>query len=74
MEALSSYLRKRGLKDGLIQGRKPWAIVGIVVWTARLLTRLGTRRPQVVARERLEPGQSISITSIERGSGSSSRK
>lgn len=72
MPSVSAYLRSRGLRDGLINGRKPWAIIGIIVWSFRILRKLATRRPELVAREVLKPGQSITITSIERSPQSSS--
>ncbi|MEI8390984.1 MAG: hypothetical protein WCG40_00650 [Actinomycetes bacterium] len=60
-----SYLRARGIKDGLARGQRGWFILGVVLWTARLLRRLARRTPQLVSSEVLRPGQSMSISSLE---------
>jgi hypothetical protein len=41
-------------------------VVGVVVWGVRLFRRLVGRRPEVVAVEKVDPGRSITIASIER--------
>lgn len=66
MGAIASYVSTRGLKDGLLRGRRLWTVLGAIVWVARILIRMGSRRPVVVAREVLAPGQSITVTSIDR--------
>lgn len=66
MGSLGSYVRARGIKDGLLRGNRMWTVLGAVVWGARLIARMAGRRPEIVAREVLAPGQSITITSIER--------
>ena len=63
---LLSYLRTRSLRDGLVKGRRGWFAVGVVVWTLRLIRRLGQRRPQSISTEVLQPGESISITSLRK--------
>lgn len=65
MQALTSYLRTRGIKDGLLRGRRIWTVIGGVAWVVHLIGRMGARRPQVIAREVLQPGQSITISSLE---------
>jgi hypothetical protein len=66
MGSLGQYLRTRGVKDGLLKGQRVWAVVGAVAWIIRLVARMASRRPEMVAREVLQPGQSITITSVER--------
>ena len=66
MGSLGLYLRSRGVKDGLLKGQRVWAVLGGIAWLIRLITKMGSRRPEVVAREVLRPGQSITITSVER--------
>lgn len=66
MSPLGHYLRTRGIKDGLLKGQRVWAVLGAVAWVIRLVVKMGSRRPEIVAREVLQPGQSITITSVER--------
>jgi len=64
--AILSYLRTRSLKEGLIRGRRGWFAVGVVLWTVRLVRRISSRSPQIVSKEILRAGESVSITSLER--------
>lgn len=61
-----AFLRARSLREGFLRGRRAWTVVGVVVWGVRLIRRLAARRPQIVGSERLEPGQSITITASDR--------
>lgn len=61
-----AFLRARSLREGFLRGRRLWTAVGVVVWGARLLRRLAARRPQSLGTERIEPGQSITISASER--------
>lgn len=61
-----AFLRARSLREGFLRGRRAWTAVGVVVWGVRLIRRLAARRPQIVASERLESGQSITITASDR--------
>ena len=60
-----SYLRSRSVKEGLARGRRVWFIVGVFVWGARLLRRIGRRTPQMVSTEKLRPGQTLSVSAME---------
>lgn len=64
--SLVSYLSRRGVRDGLLGGRRPWLVAGAVVWTLRLVRRLAGRRPELVTRETLKAGDSITVSSVER--------
>jgi hypothetical protein len=66
MSPLGQYLRTRGVKDGFLKGQRVWAVLGGLAWIIRLVVRMGSRRPEIVAREVLQPGQSITISSVER--------
>lgn len=66
MGKIGSYLRARGIRDGLVRGGRVWTTLGGAAWLVRILSKMATRRPEVVAREVLAPGQSITITSVER--------
>ena len=64
--AILSYLRTRSLKEGLLRGRRGWFAIGVVLWTVRLVRRISSRSPQIVSKEILRAGESVSITSLER--------
>ena len=64
--ALLSYLRARSLKEGLARGRRGWFFIGVVLWTVRLVRRISSRSPQLVSKEILRAGESVSISSVER--------
>lgn len=64
--ALLSYLRARSLKEGLVRGRRGWFVIGVVLWTVRLVRRMSSRSPQIVSKEILRAGESVSISSLER--------
>ncbi len=64
--AILSYLRARSLKEGLLRGRRGWFAIGVVLWTVRLVRRISSRSPQIVSKETLRAGESVSISSLER--------
>ena len=64
--AILSYLRTRSLKEGLLRGRRGWFAIGVVLWTVRLVRRMSSRSPQLVSKEILRAGESVSISSLER--------
>jgi len=59
--ALGSYFRSRGLKDGVLGGRRSWLVIGLVMWAGRILKKILSRPTELISSERLEPGQSITI-------------
>jgi hypothetical protein len=65
MGSFTAYVSARGIKDGLLRGKKLWTVLGGVLWAIRLIARMASRKPILVAREVLQPGQSITITSVE---------
>ena len=68
-----AFLRARSLRHGFLGGRRGWFAIGVVVWGARVLRHLVGRRPEVVSIEKIDPGRSITISSIERRDASSER-
>ena len=64
--AILSYLRTRSLKEGLVRGRRGWFAIGLVLWTVRLVRRISSRSPQIVSKEILRAGETVSISSLER--------
>ncbi|MCE9622492.1 MAG: hypothetical protein K8R99_09125 [Actinomycetia bacterium] len=62
--APSAVLRQRSLQRGLFGGHKGWMAVGVLVWMPRVLKRLGGRKEELIATERLRPGQTIQLTAV----------
>ncbi len=60
----SAYLRRGALYKGLFGGRRGWMAVGAMLWTPRLLKRLLGRNEEVVATEKLKPGQFVRLEAI----------
>ncbi|MFZ9383405.1 MAG: hypothetical protein ACO27U_01900 [Ilumatobacteraceae bacterium] len=63
---MSSFLRSRSLRRGFLGSSRAWFAVGVVVWGSRLAKRILGRRPEVVSVERIEPGRSMIVSSVER--------
>lgn len=61
---LGGYLRTRGIKDGIFGGRRGWLTLGLVMWAGRLLRKMSSRGSELVAMEKLEPGQSITVSAL----------
>lgn len=59
-------LRRNAIYKGLLGGQRGWLAIGAVVWAPRLLKRILGRTEQLVATERLEPGQVLRIEAIKR--------
>lgn len=62
----TAALRRNALYKGLLGGRRGWMAIGAVVWAPRLLKKALGRTEQVVATERLEPGQAVRIEAMRR--------
>ena len=63
--APSAILRQRSLQRGLFGGHKGWMAVGVCVWGPRLYKRFVGRNEQLIATERLLPGQSIQLVAVK---------
>ncbi len=73
----TAALRRNALYKGLLGGSRGWMAVGAFVWGPRLLKKALGRNEQVVATERLEPGQALRIEAIRppsRGETRASRR
>jgi hypothetical protein len=57
-------LRRNAITKGVLGGQRGWMAVGAVVWGLRLLRKLLGRTEEVVATEKLEPGQVLCLTAI----------
>ena len=60
----TGYLRYHAVRKGLWGGSRLWMVVGVFVYAPRLLRRLGGRTEQVVALERLKPGEFVRIEAL----------
>jgi hypothetical protein len=56
-----AYLRARALSKGFLGGSRFWIGLGFVVWTIRFFQWLGRRETEVVYREALGAGHSVTI-------------
>ena len=62
--APTAILRQRSLQRGLFGGHRGWMAVGVLVWMPRVLKRLAGRNEELIATERLSPGQTIQLTAV----------
>jgi hypothetical protein len=54
-------LERTGIRKGIFGDSKAWMYVGTGLWTIRFLRRLAERKPEVLLREELKPGQRMII-------------
>ncbi len=57
-----AFLRRTGLRRGLLGGNRVWMAIGVVAWSARLLSWAWRRREEVVFLEEMRVGDSFLIT------------
>jgi hypothetical protein len=60
----TDYLRYHAVRKGLWGGSGLWMAIGVLVYLPRVLRRLGGRTEQVVALERLKPGEFVRIEAL----------
>ena len=60
-----AYARRNGLYKGLLGGDRRWLIVGGILWGLRTLRKAFGRVETVVTVEKMEPGQWMSLRTIE---------
>ncbi len=54
-------LARRGLRKGLVEGSRPWLVVGIVASGVVVLRRLSDQPPERVWTEPLAPGDRVVV-------------
>lgn len=55
-------LERTGINRGLLGGGgKGWVYVGTGLWTLRTIRRMAERKPEVLVREELRPGERLVI-------------
>jgi hypothetical protein len=57
-------LRRNAIFKGLLGGSRGWMAVGAIVWAPRFYKRVMGRVPEFVAKEVLQPGQTVCIEAI----------
>jgi hypothetical protein len=57
--------RRRGVQEGFVNGRTVWQAIAIVLYGRRFLATALRKKPEVVAVERLAPGEFLSIRAID---------
>jgi hypothetical protein len=57
--------RRRSANEGFVNGRTLWQALALVLYGRRLLASVLRRKPEVAAVERLEPGQVLTIRTID---------
>ncbi|MDP2291947.1 MAG: hypothetical protein Q8M22_12215 [Actinomycetota bacterium] len=60
----TALLRRSALYKGLLGGSRGWMAVGVILWGPRLLKRVAGKQEQIVAVEKLKPGQFVRIEAI----------
>jgi len=63
--APTALLRQRSIQRGLFGGSRGWMAIGVLVWLPRLWKRFAGRQEELLATERLRPGQSIQIDAVQ---------
>lgn len=59
-------LKRSALRKGVFGASTGWKAVAAVVFGGTFLRRLVSKQAEVVSVEKLRPGQTVTITSIER--------
>lgn len=57
-------LARKGLRRGLVDGRRGWLYVGLAAGGIRLLRRLAHPEERVVHRQELHPGDALLVTAL----------
>jgi hypothetical protein len=59
-----AFARRNGIYKGLLGGDRTWLVLGGIVWGGRMLKKTLGKVEEVVAVEKLEPGQWMSLRTI----------
>lgn len=63
--SLSSYVRRASIHRGLLGDDRFWRAVFFVMMGRRVMRKLSGADPEIVAVERLDPGQFVRIEAID---------
>jgi hypothetical protein len=67
-----STLRKRALRQGLLEGRSGWQALALVFLGISVMKRLSGPRVQILSSEKLRPGQSVTVEAVSPNRGAQS--
>ena len=56
-----AYLRARATSSGFLGGSRMWIGIGFVVWTIKFFQWLTRAETEVIYRDRISTGQSVTI-------------
>ncbi len=62
--APATYLRRNAVRKGLLGGNKSWMVLMVFLYAPRLTRRAFGRQEVLVAREKLDRGQSIRVEAL----------
>jgi hypothetical protein len=62
--SLLRSLARNGMRRGLLNGSRPWLIIGISATGLRIAARLLAKKPEVVFSSKLLPGERIQISAL----------
>lgn len=60
------FLRRSGFYRGVMGDSRGWLVVFLGLGAARQVAKIWRREPEIVSLEKLEPGQSVTITALVR--------
>lgn len=60
----TAYLRANAIRRGVWGGNKPWIVVGVFLYAPRVIRRIIGRNEEVIATEKLLPGQFVRIEAL----------
>jgi hypothetical protein len=67
MAVFRRWLTRNALRRGLIDGNQAWITVGVVVLGTRFLRRITARRPKLILREVIRPGETFILSEPSEG-------
>jgi len=71
---VSNFVRRKSINRGLFGDDRFWRVVFFVMMGRRVLRKVSGAEPEVVALERLEPGQFVRIEAIDPRSQKGTRR
>ena len=60
-----STLIRRGLRRGVIDGSRPWLVVGVAAGVVALVRKVTANPPETAWREELKPGDTLLIRAVD---------
>jgi hypothetical protein len=64
-QMLGWRLRRESIREGFIGGNRVWQVVGVAVHGRRVFRKVMNSGPELAARERIRPGETIILRGID---------